>query len=215
MRFGWDFQRSGFNGTSNPGQSAVRRVLFGVSGFGDAGSGYLPRGSRIYWGAEIQDVYYTFGSGRLDQFKQDLAARGYGIGDVYLNIIDGSVLENWATFKIGMNLTVPVDFSHAQDAVNDITGAAWRVWNAQPQNVQSSVLNVPLRDLEGNITYAQAPNAAPPAAPDACATKTGLDWAACKFGLDSTASKFGLGAGAGAALAAAGLLIVGLIVLKK
>ena len=217
QKFGWAYQRTGFNGTSNPGQSAVRRVLIGM---GD----YLPRGAKVFWQGRVQDTLFTLGNdGRLDQFRQALEAHGYAITDGpnwnVLNALD-SIFAPSATIQITVSAVTPVDFSDAKDTFADITGIAAQIWGQMPTNIVTAVTNVPYVDNSGVSRYQAAPAIGTPpdarqTAPDACKDKSGLDWIACQLGFDKLASSWGLAAGAGATLALGAIIVTGLVILKK
>lgn len=212
MKFGWAYQRTGFNG--------LGALHSSISGLGD----YLPRGAKVFWQGRVQDTLFTLGNdGRLDQFRQALEAHGYAITDGpnwnVLNALD-SIFAPSATIQITVSAVTPVDFSDSKDTFADITGIAAQIWGQMPTNIVTAVTNVPYVDNSGVSRYQAAPAIGTPpdarqTAPDACKDKSGLDWIACQLGFDKLASSWGLAAGAGATLALGAIIVTGLVILKK
>ena len=215
QKFGWAYQRTGFNGTSNPGQSAVRRALVGM---GD----YLVRGSRILWtgvvpGTVLPEGLNFLGPGLQNDLQASLQAQGFG--DITLDWHIESLGWVVANYRIIVYATTPIDFNDSKDAFSVINGEVWRIYGAQPQNVTQQILNSPKPDSSGVPRYTSAPaniqNQPDSKPPNPCDVKTGWDWFTCQLGFDSAAAHLGLGAGAGAVLALGAIIVTGLVILKK
>jgi hypothetical protein len=199
-------------------QPGVRRLR------GLAGIEMLPRGSRVQWsGVIVGDILPEWsdplGPGKQDELKRRLIGQGFNVENLDWHI------ESWgfmsSDYRIVITVTIPSAYARAEDVFSVIKGDVWATYIPNdpngPQSIQQAVLNSPTIDPEtGRPTYSAAPNNIDvPKDSGKCGQKSGMDWLSCQFGLDSTAEHLGLGVGAGVTLVLVGLVVVGLVFLKK
>ena len=162
----------------------------------------LPRGSRVRWSGNVTGSAACFGVApcRQSDLQQLLQGSGFNVED--LSWTYESLWSN--TYRINITVVTPIAFAKPEDVFSVLKGSVWNVYEEEPVNIVSNVLNIPVRDQRtGNQYYSVAPvvSAPPdtrannPGNPSRCDDKSGLEWANCKLGLDSLASNFGLAAG--------------------